>query len=144
MTRVTDVIRVNLELGRLETATTQTGAKPPWAKRKKTRGLSPLFFLTSDNAGAFSLLSAWNTERQNQNSKCCMRVYNLCVEIIRLQESPVTIYQTGSKQELHLVYVAELREKIELLENQKAEIDKELIELRKKLSDNENYEPPEE
>ncbi|MCC5647017.1 hypothetical protein LC607_29680 [Nostoc sp. CHAB 5824] len=73
-----------------------------------------------------------------------MRVYNLCVEIIRLQESPVTIYQTGSKQELHLVYVAELREKIELLENQKAEIDKELIELRKKLSDNENYEPPEE
>ncbi len=56
----------------------------------------------------------------------------------------MAIYQTGSKLEKHQVYVATLREKIELLEKQKIKIDKELIELRKQLSDNENYEPPEE
>ncbi|MEH1855686.1 MAG: hypothetical protein V7L11_29400 [Nostoc sp.] len=54
------------------------------------------------------------------------------------------IYETGSKLEKHQVYVTRLREKIELLEKQKVEIDKELAELRKKLKDNENYEPSEE
>lgn len=56
----------------------------------------------------------------------------------------MTIYKTGSKLEMHQVYVASLKEKIELLEKQKAEIDKEITELRKQLSDNESYEPPEE
>ena len=56
----------------------------------------------------------------------------------------MAIYKTGSKLEMHQVYVASLKEKIELLKKQKADIDKELTELRKQLSDNENYEPSEE
>ncbi|MBN3875196.1 hypothetical protein [Nostoc sp. JL23] len=50
-------------------------------------------------------------------------------------------YETGSKQELHQAYVAWLRDKIKSLENQKAEIEKELYELRTKLLENENYVP---
>lgn len=53
-------------------------------------------------------------------------------------------YQTGSKLEKHQVYVATLKEKIKSLEKQKLEIDKELSELRQKLSINEDYIPAEE
>ena len=53
------------------------------------------------------------------------------------------IYETGSKLEKHQVYVASLRAKIEFLEKQKAEIEKELVELQTKLLENENYVPEE-
>ncbi|MEH2123955.1 hypothetical protein [Nostoc sp.] len=55
----------------------------------------------------------------------------------------MTIYQTGSKQELHQVYVASLKEKIKSLEVQKAEIESQLQELHTKLNENENYVPEE-
>lgn len=55
----------------------------------------------------------------------------------------MTIYQTGSKLEMHQVYVASLKEQINFLEKQKAEIEKHLEELRTKLSENENYIPEE-
>ncbi|MBD2387464.1 hypothetical protein [Cylindrospermum sp. FACHB-282] len=51
------------------------------------------------------------------------------------------IYATGNKSEKHQVYVAFLKAAIKLLEDKKAEIDKELVELRTKLSENENYVP---
>lgn len=54
------------------------------------------------------------------------------------------IYETGSKLEKHQAYLAWLKEKIEELEKQKIEIDKELLELRNKLSINEDYAPTEE
>ncbi|MEH2272949.1 MAG: hypothetical protein V7K68_31765 [Nostoc sp.] len=52
-------------------------------------------------------------------------------------------YETGSKLEKYQVYVASLWEKIKSLENKKAEIEKELSELRVKLSENEDYVPEE-
>ncbi len=57
--------------------------------------------------------------------------------------NPQMRYETGSKLEKHQVYVASLRDKIKFLEKQKAEIEKELVELRVKLSENENYVPEE-
>ena len=53
-------------------------------------------------------------------------------------------YETGSKLEKHQAYLAALKEKIEKLEKQKVEIDKELLELRKNLSINQDYIPAEE
>ncbi len=53
-------------------------------------------------------------------------------------------YETGSKLEKHQAYLAALKEKIEILEKQKLEIDKELLELREKLSINQDYIPTEE
>ena len=55
--------------------------------------------------------------------------------------NPQMIYETGSKQELHQKYVERLKEKIEQLEKQRAEIEKELEDLRAKLAENENYIP---
>jgi predicted nucleic acid-binding Zn-ribbon protein len=55
----------------------------------------------------------------------------------------MAIYKTGSKLEKHLVYVTTLREKIEQLEKQRTEIEKELEEFRSKLAENENYVPEE-
>lgn len=52
-------------------------------------------------------------------------------------------YETGSKLEKHQVYVASLKNEIKFLENQKAEIEKELVELGVKLSENEDYVPEE-
>ncbi len=53
------------------------------------------------------------------------------------------IYKTRSKQEKHQLYVASIRDRIESLKNQKAEIQKELVELQTKLLENENYVPEE-
>jgi len=52
-------------------------------------------------------------------------------------------YKTGSKLEKQKNYVTALKEKIELLENQQNKIEKELLELRDKLSENKDYVPEE-
>ncbi|MCC5640353.1 hypothetical protein LC593_31875 [Nostoc sp. CHAB 5844] len=51
------------------------------------------------------------------------------------------IYATGSKQEKHQAYLEWLTAKIQQLENQKSALHKELLELRTKLRENEDYEP---
>ncbi len=53
----------------------------------------------------------------------------------------MTTYKTGTKLEKHQAYVEWIKERIQQLEQQKGQIDKELIELRQKLEENENYRP---
>ncbi len=53
------------------------------------------------------------------------------------------IYETGSKLEKHQAFVQYIKDKIALLEQQREQIEAELVELRQKLAENEDYIPEE-
>ncbi|MEH1931036.1 hypothetical protein [Nostoc sp.] len=44
-----------------------------------------------------SELQAWNSERRDYNLECCLRVSNLCVQMIRLQQKVTCIYFLHTK-----------------------------------------------